>query len=176
MWKLLQVLWRRFQSTLPRGERRDRQYIRCKGHFISIHAPARGATEGTYLTAAEQNISIHAPARGATTALKSSPILSLFQSTLPRGERLPIIGHIDDVMAISIHAPARGATASNQEDWRTKYISIHAPARGATSFALCPRQPTKISIHAPARGATGCTGCSLRPYPHFNPRSREGSD
>ena len=57
--------------------------------FISIHAPARGATgpqDGFDLYAA---ISIHAPARGATSAcdLRS-----------PRR------------IVISIHAPARGAT------------------------------------------------------------------
>ena len=33
---------------------------------ISIHAPARGATEVDYLPEVEVGISIHAPARGAT--------------------------------------------------------------------------------------------------------------
>ena len=33
-----------FQSTLPRGERRFHSGLRLHWHFISIHAPARGAT------------------------------------------------------------------------------------------------------------------------------------
>ena len=55
---------------------------------ISIHAPARGATRRNGRGLPEETISIHAPARGATTdgiLLSSS---NLFQSTLPRGERL----------------------------------------------------------------------------------------
>ena len=80
---------------------------------ISIHAPARGATiftipiplatknfnprsrEGSDFRSGAQRvlwaISIHAPARGAT--IKSGFHLTklLFQSTLPRGERLYLI-------------------------------------------------------------------------------------
>ena len=77
-----------FQSTLPRGERRRRLWkMRCRsinfnprsregsdaqgaGHrrnvFISIHAPARGATLFFQLLETVHFISIHAPARGAT--------------------------------------------------------------------------------------------------------------
>ena len=55
---------------------------------ISIHAPARGATnhntEKVYLL----DISIHAPARGATADWKKkAEDAEKFQSTLPRGER-----------------------------------------------------------------------------------------
>ena len=59
------VDWFRFQSTLPRGERRT---------FI-----ARGKLW--------QNISIHAPARGATATTYANGWTVIFQSTLPRGER-----------------------------------------------------------------------------------------
>ena len=99
-----------FQSTLPRGERREPgsprnpRYV----HFnprsregsdglqhplppfrsISIHAPARGATIiSSFVKPAPANISIHAPARGATIVGLTSHPLFLFQSTLPRGER-----------------------------------------------------------------------------------------
>ena len=54
-------------------------------------------------------------------------------------------------------------------------ISIHAPARGATPHPPYNKDARRISIHAPARGATICPS-DLRPQPHFNPRSREGSD
>ena len=100
----------KFQSTLPRGERR---FAICSPSLIlgiSIHAPARGATMQAQKRAILQRISIHAPARGATRSLfriakagsyfnprsrEGSDVNPLprrgasirFQSTLPRGER-----------------------------------------------------------------------------------------
>ena len=81
------------------------------GHFVSIHAPARGATHNTHNAKKGEKVSIHAPARGATYCLpmvcrgnasfnprpreggdqsaddffNSAP---WFQSTPPRGGRL----------------------------------------------------------------------------------------
>ena len=55
-----------FQSTLPRGERPSCRYLPQNPHNISIHAPARGATNGDYRMFEPYSISIHAPARGAT--------------------------------------------------------------------------------------------------------------
>ena len=100
----------RFQSTLPRGERlyQTGYHIQAVHHFnprsregsdkrhpdlwnkllISIHAPARGATQLVHTSSASYYISIHAPARGAT---------HLFH-------------HVFFIWVISIHAPARGAT------------------------------------------------------------------
>ena len=99
-----------FQSTLPRGERqkvwgawsdyrnfnpRSREGSDCDmlvlmvAVYISIHAPARGATNHFQTCRRQISISIHAPARGATQTL------SLFTHLLH----------------ISIHAPARGATS-----------------------------------------------------------------
>ena len=77
-----------FQSTLPRGERRSRsQRIGVVGG-VSIHAPARGATNPMRWSPAIHRVSIHAPARGATA-----------------------LHHGDDRLRhVSIHAPARGAT------------------------------------------------------------------
>ena len=97
-----------FQSTLPRGERhgqrrwaaacknfnpRSREGSDSDGELvdllkeISIHAPARGATHvATNLTNGAK-ISIHAPARGATIYTGGLAKVTLFQSTLPRGER-----------------------------------------------------------------------------------------
>ena len=78
-----------FQSTLPRRERRH--HLRRRGilYHISIHAPAKGATNGGWDFARLLVISIHAPAKGATQR-----------------------GHGGRERAtISIHAPAKGATA-----------------------------------------------------------------
>ena len=98
-----------FQSTLPQGERRRCRSIRYAlkiisihapargatvinvasdgGSYISIHAPARGATDSVNDFEFSSAISIHAPARGATSQCQFCKIMTLFQSTLPQGER-----------------------------------------------------------------------------------------
>ncbi len=62
--------------------------------------------------------------------------IPVFQSTLPRGERLMDSLGARDVYIISIHAPARGATTDYEVDNSLYLISIHAPARGATQEQL----------------------------------------
>ena len=124
----------RFQSPLPRGERQGIPCDQSKHRTISIRAPARGATADLVCNIGRIFISIRAPARGATISLGLSSmdlprisirapargatpgflpddmVLGLFQSTLPRGERLPEGDVIYGDVKISIHAPARGAT------------------------------------------------------------------
>ena len=85
----LSALLKRFQSTLPRGERHEQDRFTIPCTIISIHAPARGATYKRFRQGGDKNISIHAPARGATC--KSLILTPTF--------------------FISIHAPARGATS-----------------------------------------------------------------
>ena len=55
---------------------------------ISIHAPAKGATVSYLESDTYHNISIHAPAKGATQRVYLHVTLNIFQSTLPRRERL----------------------------------------------------------------------------------------
>ena len=55
-----------FQSTRPRGARRDESDDGKYRAIVSIHAPARGATEDPQLEKTSRQVSIHAPARGAT--------------------------------------------------------------------------------------------------------------
>ena len=59
-------LYDEFQSTPPRGGRLWLHRIPWMTFFVSIHAPARGATTGSNFTLEDCNVSIHAPARGAT--------------------------------------------------------------------------------------------------------------
>ena len=55
---------------------------------ISIHAPAKGATEKLAVKRLWEPISIHAPAKGATPSVPHFDIeWYAFQSTLPRRER-----------------------------------------------------------------------------------------
>ncbi len=120
-----------FQSTLPRGERRssstalsrtscfnprsrvgsDEQRANWKDvEPVSIHAPAWGATRfrGEALTTVL--VSIHAPAWGATPPTQPFFPPSVFQSTLPRGERRAEADRLGPGIPVSIHAPAWGAT------------------------------------------------------------------
>ena len=123
--------------------------------MVSIHAPAKGATQIHADCLADLNVSIHAPAKGATAA---PPV---YRSRL----------------RVSIHAPAKGATYGYRFVAQVLSVSIHAPAKGATvripvrrtgTFGFNPRSregsddlfPPKsiansiVSIHAPAKGAT----------------------
>ena len=82
--------------------------------FVSIHAPAWGATLEDVELLAPTPVSIHAPAWGATCDAWV----------------------IDVEWQVSIHAPAWGAT--NQYCYQIRFpdVSIHAPAWGATPQRL----------------------------------------
>ena len=99
----------RFQSTFPRGERRNKKerantYIRISIHvpawgttnldgntsskiYISIHVPAWGTTYQIVDIGLRMLISIHVPAWGTTRLKAIETVLDKFQSTFPRGER-----------------------------------------------------------------------------------------
>ena len=189
----------RFQSTLPRRERPDKDgRVSAKENF---NPRSREGSDDT----------------SALPDTQASP----FQSTLPRRERrndtillqwytnfnprsregsdifdnadlleveyfnprsregsdeFDIYNHIASKF-ISIHAPAKGATRLMQRAQVLFLISIHAPAKGATKTAsIMMMACVIISIHAPAKGATKiCHFYSAR-LQNFNPRSREGSD
>ena len=190
----------RFQSTLPRRERRSRDYVDSSKLTISIHAPAKGAThaavfleflhtnfnprsrEGSdgsrdYVDSSKLTISIHAPAKGATN-LSASP---------------------EGAENISIHAPAKGATTlsfasifilSNfnprsregsdlsmgiMSSSRLQFQSTLPRRERPVSFEVVAWKPL-ISIHAPAKGATATYVYFVSWNTDFNPRSREGSD
>ena len=83
------ITGRIFQSTLPQRERPFGGAVDMDCIFISIHAPAKGATGASDGEFNPYTISIHAPAKGATDL---TPKQKAFAD-------------------ISIHAPAKGATA-----------------------------------------------------------------
>ena len=122
---------------------------------ISIHAPARGATQnGNCAESAYKNFNPRSREGSDRSEFFKMLTNKLFQSTLPRGERLKNHADLTAYRGISIHAPARGATDSNEDGEDGGKISIHAPARGATFKSLVYWCMSDISIHAPARGAT----------------------
>ena len=126
---LLDVL---FQSTLPRRERQRGGWSSDGVLKISIHAPAKGATQTISVATATQVISIHAPAKGATKDSGISATSSKFQSTLPRRERLnegfALNNLQSDFNPRSREGSDKFAFPTNEDD----IISIHAPAKGAT--------------------------------------------
>ena len=122
----------RFQSTLPRRERRPISSGDQTPYCISIHAPAKGATKNNSWKCRYWGISIHAPAKGATCNGLRMLKKKQFQSTLPRRERHEWESQKASETYISIHAPAKGATLCNETTEALVCISIHAPAKGAT--------------------------------------------
>ena len=82
--------------------------------YVSIHAPARGATSLQGYVRSFRN-SFNPRSREGSDGT-TCPILAAssgFQSTLPRGER-PVLPAQFPVLSVSIHAPARGATFLKQ--------------------------------------------------------------
>ena len=122
-------------------------------------------------------ISIHAPAKGATLETdKLQAEVDIFQSTLPRRERLDDRELHQTILEFQSTLPRRERPAGLSKNDEGQRISIHAPAKGATELIVCALRYIHISIHAPAKGATTSSVCSAAEARHFNPRSREGSD
>ena len=143
-----------FQSTPPRGGRPPAHWpLRCRRYFnprpreggdaalrhsntppyyISIHAPAKGATpSGNVLCLRLVVISIHAPREGGRQVQSDAGTEDkVFQST----------------------PPARGATRSRIWILSARAFQSTPPARGATLGVLSVLPVLPISIHAPREG------------------------
>ena len=166
---------------------------------ISIHAPAKGATENTFMVYDDSIISIHAPAKGATIYGKWGRVdLADFNPRSREGSDCPLDGPTL-VGQISIHAPAKGATSTVPDDYPQYCVFQSTLPRRERQISICSHQPFQhfnprsregsdgnadirgsnrrnISIHAPAKGATTAVRRYRYTTGNFNPRSREGSD
>ena len=124
---------KKFQSTLPCGER------------------------PTFFSSANDlfSISIHAPVWGATSEFRPSGALLLFQSTLPCGERLLrlFISAFRQLFQSTLPCGERLSTSLHRQT--TGSISIHAPVWGATCI---PAQPTQKNTHFNPRSRVGSDG------------------
>ena len=86
--KFLKILPTIFQSTLPREERLIYS-LNCEMFSISIHAPTRGATLRKDMALSDtEYFNPRSHERSDTLVLIMLKIISIFQSTLPREERL----------------------------------------------------------------------------------------
>ena len=120
-----------FQSTRPRGARHHpcmpsargicfnpRARVGRDGHdapayvdtWVSIHAPAWGATNAHGYDNRMAAVSIHAPAWGATRARRPAPAPSCSFNPRARVGRDGGLVQIRKGFMVSIHAPAWGAT------------------------------------------------------------------
>ena len=166
----------KFQSTLPRRERRRSMQSRAADGDFNPRS-REGSDIFRLPQSIRSDISIHAPAKGATRELRDADEWEvLFQSTLPRRERLERKLHNKQTDIISIHAPAKGATSRPTSISSTAAFQSTLPRRErriTSSFSshrarfqsTLPRRErplarprlavrTVISIHAPAKGAT----------------------
>ena len=154
MTTLLVMCWiSEFQSTHPHGVRRKVLDRRARD-WVSIHAPAWGATQETYTIVAPWEfqsthphgvrrcvlgvgvlslvVSIHAPAWGATPPISGSYCRKSFQSTHPHGVRRGDVGgptYPRPFQSTHPHGVRRGA---DYYAAASIGVSIHAPAWGAT--------------------------------------------
>ncbi len=101
--------------------------------------------------------------------------IALFQSTLPREERLIRCGYCISQYDFNPRSHER-SDRERRNGAADHCISIHAPTRGATCLGLWKIWSITISIHAPTRGATFLNRCGTVPFRYFNPRSHERSD
>ena len=120
-------------------------------------------------------ISIHAPARGATWIGFNYARSEKFQSTPPRGERLHGLLSLMELQKFQ-STPPRGERPMSTMGVETEdSISIHAPARGATGTLVAKRFASAFQS-TPPRGERPACRWSSASRLHFNPRPREGSD
>ncbi len=124
--------------------------------MISIHAPARGATEQVILTVWTALFQSTLPRGERQRGFVYQGAGNKFQSTLPRGERhFPIHCSLSGLFLFQSTLPRGERREFDSKETAVHIaISIHAPARGATSFVSSSPVSGVISIHAPARGAT----------------------
>ena len=79
---------------------------------------------------------------------------TLFQSTLPREERLCSTAYFPVYRYFNPRSHERSDIIFSAINKIAGYISIHAPTRGATKGLNNLKPQFNISIHAPTRGAT----------------------
>ena len=143
-----------FQFTLPRGERLLCEEVLPGDTWVSIHAPAGGATGDGGFLAGGVGVSIHAPAGGATSleAHRASP------------------------RRVSIHAPAGGATGKGSLLTRgPPKFQFTLPRGERQTRSRRQIQTSQFQFTLP-RGERLAGDAARDALDSFNSRSRGGSD
>ena len=121
-------------------------------------------------------ISIHAPAKGAPLRLCFPVILDLFQSTLPRRERLVWFPHLPLTFWISTHAPAKGATKIQKTIDNYFLFQPTLPRRERRKSKSFRQKNQNFNPRSREGSDTRFYVITHHNSTNFNPRSREGSD
>ena len=186
-----------FQSTPPRGGRLVAVDGGVQVVLISIHAPARGATDGTsidFITTEFQST----PPRGGRRGNGGTACGSKNFNPRPReGGDLVASGVNFAMMYFNPRPREGGDVILGVLPLRPDFISIHAPARGATytlkttapsmTFQSTPPRGGRHDLMSkgegvltfqstPPRGGRPAPAWRCSPHSHFNPRPREGGD
>ena len=165
-----------FQSTLPRGERRNFPNSSTSGNLFQSTLPRGERHDIIQLMAEWLDISIHAPTRGATYRLVERFSRGIFQSTLPRGERQVHTHATLVIKIISIHAPTRGATKTTGAD-RPEPTNFNPRSHEGSDTAIAGLVCSVIDFNPRSHEGSDCVCSSAGCAEHyFNPRSHEGSD
>ena len=166
-----------FQSTRPRGARRDSGSVASRRRVVSIHAPARGATGNLRACRACPEFQSTRPRGARPSRSRPRSWIALFQSTRPRGARHAQCPGIAVLYFVSIHAPARGATVFRLFEIIVGQMFQSTRPRGARRDGLSTEGVRPPFQSTRPRGARrhqrGCAGIDIR---RFNPRAREGRD
>ena len=167
---------------------------------VSIHAPARGATETAPSPALPAHCFNPRPRTGgdARRAFRHDR-LTVFQSTPPHGGRRPRIDLSEpDASRFNPRPRAGGDADRHQPAAASEEFQSTPPRGGRRSGVIGPRsavwfqstpprggrrrgqlgrcEVAGVSIHAPARGATPSSRSGPWPCGCFNPRPRAGGD
>ncbi len=143
--------------------------------YVSIHAPARGATpRPSSVSQLNQYVSITHP-RGVRLAHRSRDKLRKRFNPRTRAGATPklVITYVG-IRFQSTHPRGVRRTPACPAIFRRLFQSTHP--RGATWGGRLGRRNHRVSIHAPARGATRRRRSLRRGRAGFNPRTAAGCD
>ena len=122
--------------------------------FISIHAPAKGATLPPYHEHPRQAISIHAPVKGATLpSLLSQRKRGISIHAPVKGATLP--GSTNDILSLNFNPRSREGSDPYLAGNQTANQNFNPRSREGSDVDVNLRAArVGISIHAPVKGAT----------------------
>ena len=168
---------RSFNSRSREGSDGIKKPLCGAGVWVSIRAPARGATHNPAGRAMRRQCFNSRSREGSDGERATTPAMTRgFNSRSREGSDRRVWAVALMVALVSIRAPARGATQSGRAChaaamfqfalprgerplppvWGRLFVevSIRAPARGATDNIADAARVLAVSIRAPARGAT----------------------
>ena len=165
-----------FQSTHPHGVRRVVALVLGLEREVSIHAPARGATNASRRACCLTGC-FNPRTRTGCDALwvRFRPRQIWFQSTHPHGVRraVPECG-VQSLLFQSTHPHGVRPATTRRSRLR---LSFNPRTRTGCDGSCLGHQPgEQVSIHAPARGATPPRRARRAARGSFNPRTRTGCD